>query len=110
MPTELKAVEMKFTTSQGERVGDAFALFQNSPNPFKGETQIGYIMPEAGPVSMKLFDGLGKYLGELKADAEKGYNEMTITSRFFPAEVDNIIYYQLEANGYLATKKMVLIE
>jgi hypothetical protein len=103
-------VEMKFTTDRGETVGDAFALFQNSPNPFANETQIGYILPEEGGVTLRLFDGDGKFLGEIKADAKKGYNELQVSRKAFPADVSHIIYYQLEANGYLATKKMVLVE
>lgn len=37
-----------------------FQLYQNYPNPFNSETTIGYTVPHAGPVELKIYDTLGR--------------------------------------------------
>jgi subtilisin-like proprotein convertase family protein len=103
-------VNLVFTSKSGETSGEAFALFQNSPNPFDGETQIGYILPEDAAVVLRLFDGDGKDLGVINTDGRRGYNEITLKRNIFPADVSHVVYYQLQAEGYLATKKMIIVE
>ncbi len=39
---------------------DGFALEANYPNPFDRETRVGFILPEAGPVILEIFDGYGR--------------------------------------------------
>ena len=49
------ALTFRSASAEGE-----FALYQNEPNPFKGTTVIGYDLPEAGDVTLTLFDISGK--------------------------------------------------
>ena len=102
-------VALEFNTPSGETLGDAFALFQNTPNPFKGETSIGFILPEDGDAQLNLFDVSGRDLGVIQIDGRRGYNEIALDRKVIPS-ANRIVYYQLKANGYLATKKMILIE
>jgi len=102
-------VSLNFITQTGETLGDAFALFQNAPNPFKEETSIGFVLPEDGEAQLNLFDGSGRNLGVIQIDGRRGYNEITLDRKVMPA-ANRIVYYQLKADGYLATKKMVLVE
>ncbi len=85
-----------------------FELYQNEPNPFKGSTLIGYKVPEAGPVSLTLFDGTGRILLVKEQDAVKGQNTILISKKELPTL--GVLYYRLDAGEYTATKKMVIIE
>ncbi len=44
---------------------DAFDLRQNYPNPFNPSTAIEYILPEAAPVSLRIYDTRGNLVREL---------------------------------------------
>ncbi|MEZ4982953.1 MAG: hypothetical protein R2769_15490 [Saprospiraceae bacterium] len=44
-----------------------FALYQNVPNPFKGETTIGFNLPEASTVTLSISDATGKVIRVVKA-------------------------------------------
>jgi hypothetical protein len=102
---EIKDLKLSF---RGLESGAEFALYQNEPNPFKGNTLIGYDVPEAGAVTLTVFDVTGKVLVVKNANAVKGYNTITVSSKELPAV--GVMYYRLDANNYSATKKMVIIE
>jgi hypothetical protein len=101
---EIKDVKLSF---RGLETAE-FALYQNEPNPFKGNTVIGYDMPEAGNVTLTVFDVTGKVLVVKDQTAVKGYNTITVSSKELPAV--GVLYYRLDANEYTATKKMIIIE
>jgi hypothetical protein len=95
-------------TFRGAEHGAEFALYQNEPNPFKGNTMIGYDLPVAGKVTLTLFDVTGKVLLVKSQDSVKGYNTISVSSKDMPSV--GVLYYRLDANEYTATKKMVIIE
>lgn len=86
----------------------AFALYQNTPNPFKNETIIGFNLPEATSVSLKIYDVTGRVLKLIEGDYSEGYHEMKIKN----SDLDGvgILYYQVETNNNTATKKMILVD
>jgi hypothetical protein len=102
---DIKDLKLSF---RGAENGAEFALYQNEPNPFKGNTVIGYDVPQSGPVTLTVFDMTGKILLVKNRDAVKGYNTITVSSKELPAL--GVMYYRLDANEYSATKKMVTIE
>ena len=55
--SDIKDLKLTF---RGSEIGAEFALYQNEPNPFKGNTLIGYDLPEAGNVVLTVFDVTGK--------------------------------------------------
>ncbi len=85
-----------------------FVLLQNTPNPFLQSTRIGYQMPESGQGVLKIFDLNGRLVKQVGLDYQKGYNEARISRDELKAS--GVMYYQLQAGGYTATKKMVVIE
>jgi hypothetical protein len=95
-------------TFRGADVTAEFALYQNEPNPFKGNTLIGYDLPEAGHVTLTVFDVTGKILTVKDQASVKGYNTITVSSKELPAV--GVLYYRLDADEYTATKKMIIIE
>jgi hypothetical protein len=102
---DIKDLKLSF---RGSENGAEFALYQNEPNPFKGNTVIGYDVPQSGSVTLTVFDVTGKILVVKNQDAVKGYNTITVNSKELPAL--GVMYYKLQAGEYSATKKMVIIE
>ena len=102
---DIKDLKLSF---RGAENGAEFALYQNEPNPFKGNTVIGYDVPQSGSVTLTVFDVTGKILVVKNQDAVKGYNTITVNSKELPSL--GVMYYRLDANEYSATKKMVIIE
>jgi hypothetical protein len=93
-------VRGEFTTVEVQ-----FELFQNTPNPFDGFTTIPFSLPETGNVTLNVFDITGKVIYNTRGEYTKGMNEITLDNTNM--NVKGIMYYQLEYNGTVATKKMI---
>ncbi len=84
-----------------------FALLQNTPNPFKESTLIGFELPQSMPATITVYDVTGKVIKVANIQGVKGYN----TIEMLKAELNTgILYYSLKAGEFTATKKMVVIE
>jgi hypothetical protein len=87
---------------------NTFSLEQNYPNPFNPSTQIKYSIAEAGLVSIKVFDILGREVSNLvnKQQAAGSY-----TVDFNAQNLATGVYiYRIESGKFQATKKMMLIK
>ena len=87
----------------------AFELLQNTPNPFKAETAIGFNLPEATHVSLKIYDAAGRILKSVEGDYTKGFHTVNVNRNELAGGV-GVLYYQLETDKRTATKKMILIQ
>jgi hypothetical protein len=85
-----------------------YVLYQNVPNPFQGQTMIGFELPEAMEAMIKVQDVSGRTLQIIRGDFAKGYNEVEVSEEQLPQA--GILYYTLETADYTATKKMIIIE
>ena len=83
-------------------------LFQNNPNPFKGETVIGFNLIDASEATITVQDVTGRILKVVEGDFAAGYNQVRLTSTDLPST--GVFYYTLEAGEYTATKKMIVVE
>ena len=85
-----------------------YELSQNYPNPFNPTTRIKYELKEAGFVSLKVFDMLGREVANLLNERRSaGSYEVT----FNAANVASGIYfYRLDASTFSQTKKMILVK
>ncbi len=101
---DLLDVELTFNGS----VATTFELFQNTPNPFKGETIIAFNLPEAGVATLTVNDLSGKALFTVQGEFNKGANQVSISSRDLSAT--GVLYYTLSTATETATKKMILIK
>ena len=102
---EVMDVAINFGSTQ---VTAGFELYQNTPNPFRGETLIGFNLPEDANVTIRIHDVNGKALRLIRGDYAKGYNTVTVSSAELPAV--GVLYYTLETDNFTATKKMIIVE
>ena len=89
-----------------------FELHQNYPNPFNPSTNIGYRISDGGFVSLKVYDVLGNEIAALvNEEKPAGSYEVEFnpeSSIKHPAS--GIYFYQLKADSYIQTKKMVYLK
>lgn len=82
-------------------------LHQNYPNPFNPATTISFQMPQAGIVSLKIFDQLGREVKTLLNEQRAaGQHQISFEAHALPS---GIYIYQLKANGVVLSKKMLLV-
>jgi hypothetical protein len=105
---EILDVAITFTTDDLTPAGKDFALYQNSPNPFNGETVVAFTLPEAMSATLTVFDVTGKVVYNTEGDYAAGYNQVTLSASKLAAT--GVLYYRLDADDFTATKKMVLID
>lgn len=106
---ELEIQELKISTRENEVEGIAqLYLYQNSPNPFNGNTVIGFDMPDNDDITLQVIDASGKVVLNTITSAQKGYNQVSISKDDLSAA--GVYYYQLNSSYGVITKKMILLE
>jgi endo-1,4-beta-xylanase len=90
-----------------ERGVRVFALGQNYPNPFNPSTLISYSIPSGGPVSLKVYDILGKEVATLFEGVRQ---PGSYTARFDGTGLSSGVYlYRLQAGSMVETRKLVIV-
>ena len=85
-----------------------FKLNQNYPNPFNPSTTIKFSVPKDGNVSLKVYGINGGLVKTL-------VNQRVIAGNY-SADFDatgissGIYFYKIDADGFVQTKKMILIK
>jgi hypothetical protein len=103
-----EAMNVALNFNSGVVAEAAFELKQNMPNPFKGETLIGFNLAEASSATLTINDVTGRVLKVVRGDFAKGANQVSVNSKDLPAS--GVLYYTLTAGEYTATKKMIIIQ
>jgi len=85
-----------------------FTLYQNYPNPFNPSTTIKYDLPKTSHVIIKIFDCIGK---EITSLINKNQLPGSYTVYFNADGLSSGVYfYQIIANDWVCTNKMLLIK
>lgn len=85
-----------------------FALSQNYPNPFNPATMISYSIANSGFVTLKVYNAAGELVKELVNTQQ---NAGVYNVEFNASDLSSGVYfYRLDANGYSAVNKMILIK
>ncbi len=95
-----------------EFIGDVdakqeFALHQNRPNPFRGETVISFTLPESQRATLTIYDGTGRMLKQYERVFDKGYNMVDVELEQVAAQ--GVLYYQLDTKDFTASRKMTMV-
>ena len=83
-------------------------LHQNYPNPFNSKTRIEFELPQGGQVTVTVYDIQGRKVEELFNDVASQGRHVVHWSADNLAS--GIYFYRLEANNFVSTKKMLLIQ
>ena len=88
---------------------DEVALKSNYPNPFRGSTTIGFALPEAMPVTIEVYDVLGRRVAML-ADEEYQSGEHEITWDATDAGLSSGMYIlRMTAEGETHVERMSVV-
>ncbi|TFB10904.1 T9SS type A sorting domain-containing protein [Candidatus Marinimicrobia bacterium MT.SAG.3] len=87
---------------------EGYSLNDNYPNPFNPSTTIEYIIPQAGSVSLIVYNLLGEEVTRLVDEIQQAdkYNIIWEASNFS----SGIYFYQLQAGKFVQTNKMLLLK
>ena len=97
----------------GIAIPDEFAIHQNYPNPFNPVTTLRYDLPEQGHVRITIYDMLGRDVKTLINEyQDPGYRSIIwdATNDYGKPVSAGMYLYQIEANNFLKTKKMILVK
>ncbi len=100
---ETMTIELAFSSAD-----EAFALYQNRPNPFTEATEIPFFLPTSGKAKLTVYDLSGKLMKVVENEYTAGYHQIAVNRDELGA--GSIFYYQLDTENYSATRKMVLIK
>jgi len=85
-----------------------YVVNQNYPNPFNPTTTISYQIPEAGYVSLKVYDMLGREVATLVNEYQQPGNFVkTFHGTSLPS---GIYFYRLQAGEFQETRKLLLLK
>ena len=94
-------------------IPDEYALHHNYPNPFNPTTTILYDVPQEGYVSLVIYDLMGREINKLmNGTMDAGYYSMQWNGRnsFGSMVSAGVYFYQIQVNGFVQTKKMLLLK
>ena len=97
----------------GGGLPDKFELAQNYPNPFNPTTTIRFDLPKKSNVKLTIYNVLGQQVSTL-FDGEQPAGEYAATwdgtSQTGVKVSSGTYFYKLEADGFVSTKKMLLLK
>ena len=89
-------------------VPDKYGLEQNYPNPFNPSTTLRYAIPTEGHVRLQLFNILGGLVATLvDQDQRAGYYQATFDAGRLAS---GVYIYRIQAMGFVASKKLLLMK
>ncbi|MBT5143213.1 MAG: T9SS type A sorting domain-containing protein [Gemmatimonadetes bacterium] len=93
---------------------DVYALQNNYPNPFNPETTIKYQLPEAGEVTLEIYNMLGQVVNTLVNDyqtAGRYVIQWDATNNNGQSLSSGVYFYRISAGGeFQSIKKMLLLK
>jgi len=85
-----------------------YDLYQNEPNPFITETNIGFSLGNDSDVTITIYDATGKVFKTITGKYNAGIHSELISAEGLPAS--GVLYYKLEAGDYESVRSMIKVE
>ena len=102
-----------YLSTEGEGIPTEFALHENYPNPFNPTTTLRFDLPEVSDVTVTIYNMLGQKVRTFNMnDTPAGYHSIkwNATNDYGDPVGAGVYLYQLRANEFVKTKKMVLLK
>jgi hypothetical protein len=103
----------EYLSIAAEGIPTEFALRENYPNPFNPTTTLRFDLPEVSSITLTIYNMLGQRVRIFNMnDTPAGYHSIkwNATNDFGDPVGAGVYLYQLRANHYLETRKMVLLK
>jgi len=106
-------IDIRSAGSSPTVVPTRYALNQNYPNPFNAGTAIAFDLPMAGDVTLAIYNVLGQ---SVRTFSEEGMEAGQHTIQWDGSDnngnaaASGIYFYRIQANDFVATKKMTLLK
>jgi len=100
--------ERNLILQYSEPKAPVFKLYQNTPNPFRNTTQIGFELPKATPATFTIYDATGKVVKTIQGNFTAGYHQITLDSGDWQGT--GLYYYRLETADAAATRRLIVVE
>ncbi|MFB3145565.1 MAG: FlgD immunoglobulin-like domain containing protein, partial [Nitrospirales bacterium] len=100
-------------TTRLEALPKTMMLEQNYPNPFNPSTTIRYAVPEAGEISLKIYNLNGQLVKTLLSGVVTAGNHQVVwdgTDSSGSQVASGAYLYKLEAGDFVQTRKTVLLQ
>jgi hypothetical protein len=96
-----------------EGVPNEFTLHENYPNPFNPTTTLRFDVPEVSDITVTIFNMLGQKVRTFNLNnTPAGYHSVkwNATNDYGDPVGAGVYLYQLQANKFIKTRKMVLLK
>jgi len=103
----------EYLSTESEGIPTEFALHENYPNPFNPTTTLRFDLPEASNLTLTIYNMLGQKVRTFNyQNTSAGYHSVkwNATNDYGDPVGAGVYLYQLRANHYLETRKMVLLK
>lgn len=98
----------QFSDVESYIVAEEFTLSQNYPNPFNQETVIKYSVSKTTLVNISVYNMVGQKISELvNKEVNPGEHQVAFDASNLSS---GLYFYTIEANNFIASKKMMLIK
>jgi hypothetical protein len=104
-------VDLLTAVSEDTPLPGRFGLEQNHPNPFNPTTTIGYFLGKQSPVSISVYDILGRHVRTLVDDFQSPGRHVVFwdgTGSTGATVSTGVYFYRMRAGNFVASHKMLL--
>jgi hypothetical protein len=94
--------------SNSNQIPTGYSLFQNFPNPFNPRTRIRFGLPKTSDVKIELFNTHGQLVQTLiDSRLNAGHHAIDFSGSQLAS---GVYFYRIRAEGFMTTKKMILLK
>jgi len=103
----------EYLSTEMEGIPTEFALHENYPNPFNPTTTLRFDLPEVSSITLTIYNMLGQRVKTFNMnDTPAGFHSIkwNATNDYGDPVGAGVYLYQLRANQFVKTRKMVLLK